>query len=376
MTNVTQPSGFGLPSDLGGKDMGIFLPMANGGWILSTTAPRLDGSYDYNRRVALLAEESGFDFIMSMAKWRGYGGRTQHWRYALDSQILMAALAAVTHRVRVVATVHTLLQNPAVTAKMVATLDQVSAGRAGLNVVTGSYKGEFEQMHAWRDDVGHDERYDLADEWIDVVQRLWTEESVTFNGRYFTMQDCQSDPKQARHPFLVCAGTSPKGMRFTADRMDAMFVGGRDDAELAHISRTVKAMARERGRQIRTYTMMTLVIGDTDAAAHAQADLFRSGFDEEACFGMMRAYGFLDQEIGRENAFVQSARSGFMSARIIGSPQTVGTRMIEMLDHCDLDGVMLIFPDYLASMPIFAAEIMPRIRNAFPSQIMQLAHAS
>jgi pyrimidine oxygenase len=108
----------------------------------------------------------------------------------------------------------------------------------------------------------------------------------------------------------------------------------------------------------------------------AQAELFRSGFDEEACFGMMRAYGFLDQEIGRENAFVQSARSGFMSARIIGSPQSVGDRMIEMLDHCDLDGMMLIFPDYLASMPVFAAEIMPRIRSAFPSQIMQLAHAS
>jgi pyrimidine oxygenase len=373
MTNVTRQEalaqpGFGLPSDHGGKDLGIFLPMANGGWILSSTAPRLDGSYDYNKRVALLAEEVGFNFIMSMAKWRGYGGVTQHWRYALDSQILMAALAAITSKVRVVATVHTLLQNPAVTAKMVATLDQVSGGRAGLNVVTGSYKGEFEQMHAWRDDVGHDERYDLADEWIQVIQRLWTENSVTFNGRYFTMEDCQSDPKPAKRPFLVCAGTSAKGMRFTADRMDAMFAGGRDDAELAGISNTVKAMAREAGRRIRTYTMMTLVIAETDAAAQAQADLFRAGFDEEACFGMMRAYGFLDKEIGKENAFVQSARSGFMSARIIGSAETVGTRLIELIDRCALDGIMLIFPDYLTSMPIFAAEIMPRIRAYFPER--------
>jgi pyrimidine oxygenase len=278
----------------------------------------------------------------------------------------MAALAAVTKRVKVLATVHTLLQNPAVTAKMVATLDQISGGRSGLNVVTGSYKGEFEQMHAWRDGVNHDDRYDLADEWIQIIKRLWTEQSVTFNGKYFTMDDCQSDPKPGRKPFLVCAGTSGRGMRFTADQMDAMFVGGKDDQEVAGISRKVKAMAAESGRYIRTYSMLTLVIGASDAEAQAQADYFRAGFDEEACKGMMRAYGFLDAEIGRENAFVQNARSSFMSARIIGSVETVTRRLIEMMEQCQLDGMMLIFPDYLKSMPIFAREIMPQLRKRFP----------
>ncbi len=364
MTNAG-PSEFGLPSDLGGKDLGVFLPMANGGWILSSTAPRLDGSYEYNRRVALLAEEVGFDFIMSMAKWRGYGGVTQHWRFSLDSQILMAALAAITTRVRIIPTVHTLLQNPAVTAKMIATLDQVSGGRAGLNVVTGSYKNEFAQMNAWRDDVGHDERYDLADEWMGIIQRLWREEAVSHQGRYFTMDDCHSDPKPSRPPFLVCAGTSAKGMRFVADRMDAMFAGGRDYAELAATCAQVKAMAAESGRRVRTYTMMTLVIAETDAAAEAEAEHYRAGFDEEACFGMMRAYGFLDAEIGRENAFVQSARSGFMATRIVGSARTVAARMIEVIERCSLDGMMLIFPDYLRSMPVFANEIMPLVRAAF-----------
>lgn len=371
--SVQQPD-FGLPSDRGGKDLGIFLPMANGGWILSTNAPLLDGSYDYNLKVALLAEETGFDFIMSMAKWRGYGGVTQHWRHALDSQILMAALAAVTRRVKVLTTIHTLLQNPAVAAKMISTLDHVSGGRAGLNVVTGAYKGEFEQMHTWRDNVNHDDRYDLADEWIRVIKRLWTEESVTFNGKYFTMDDCQSDPKPIRRPYLVCAGTSTRGMRFTVDQMDAMFVGGKDDEELAHVSTSVKAMARESGRSIRTYTMMNLVIGETDAAAQAQADHFRAGFDEEACKGMMRAYGFLDAEIGKENSFVQNARSSFMSARTIGSAATVAKRLIEMLEYCQLDGMMLIFPDYLKSMPVFTREIMPQIRSRFPERT-ELAHA-
>jgi len=369
-----RPPDFGLPSDHGGKDFGVFLPMANGGWILSTNSPIKEASWDYNHKIGLLAEEIGLDFIMSMAKWRGYGGETQQWRYALDSQMLMAALAAVTKRVKVLTTVHTLLQNPAVTAKMIATLDLISHGRAGLNIVTGAYKGEFEQMHAWQNAVGHDERYDLADEWITIIKRLWTEPTVTFNGKYFTMDDCQSDPKPVKPPFLVCAGTSTRGMRFTADQVDAMFCGGRDDNELAGTSRTMKAMARESGRSIRTYTMMNLVIGKTDAEAQAEADHYREGFDMEACKGMMRAYGFLDAEIGKENSFVQNARSSFMSAKIIGSAQTVANRLIELIEKCDLDGIMLIFPEYLAGMQVFAREIMPQIRARFPER-KELAHA-
>lgn len=367
------PADFGLRSDQGGKDFGIFLPMANGGWILSSNKPTLDGSYAYNRKVALLAEELDFDFVMAMAKWKGFGGVTQHWRHSLESQMLIAALAVETKRVRMVATVHTLLQNPAVTAKMIATLDQISGGRAGLNLVTGSYKGEFEQMGMWRDNLDHDQRYDFADEWIGLIKRLWKEEKVSFDGKYFNFLDCESDPKPARQPFLVCAGTSPRGQRFTADQMDAFFCSGRDDAETAQISNGVKDMAKAVGRRVRTYTMMTLVIGETDAAAQAEAAHFRAGFDEGAWRGMMRAYGFLDAELGKENAFTESARSGFMSTHVIGSAETVADRLIAMFEQTNLDGMMVIFPDYLKSMPIFAERILPRIRARFPER-KELAH--
>jgi pyrimidine oxygenase len=66
-----EPTPFGLPSDIGGKDLGVFMPMANGGWILSRNKPPLDGSYAYNRQVAVLAEVAGLDFVMAMAKYRG-----------------------------------------------------------------------------------------------------------------------------------------------------------------------------------------------------------------------------------------------------------------------------------------------------------------
>ncbi len=361
---------FGLPSDTGGKDVGVFLPMANGGWILSDNTPPLDGSYGYNRQVARLADELGLDFIMSMAKWKGFGGVTEHWKYALDSQMLMAALAEATSRVKVWTTVHTLLQNPAVTAKMIATLDQISGGRAGLNIVTGAYKGEFEQMGAWRDGVGHDQRYDLASEWIGAIKSLWTEDAVTLDGQYFKLKDCESFPKPVSkpRPFLVCAGASKRGMQFTLEETDAIFLSGADDAELGRNSRMAKAMAADAGRRMRTYMMINLVIGETDAAAQAQADDFRAGFDEGALRGMLRAYGMLDAELGKENAFITNARSGFMTSHLIGSPATVAEQSIALLDSCDLDGMMLIFPDYVGTLPLYAAEVLPRLRAAFPAR--------
>jgi pyrimidine oxygenase len=371
-----QQNDFGLPSDTGGKDLGVFLPMANGGWILSSNAPRIDGSYAYNRQVAKLADSLGLDFIMSMAKWKGYGGPNHHWRNALDSQILMAALAEATSKVKVWTTVHTLLQNPAVTAKMMATLDEISGGRAGLNIVTGAYKGEFDQMGAWRDGVSHDERYDLAAEWISSIKRLWTEDAVDLDGKYFQLKDCESFPKPKTQPFLVCAGASKRGMQFTLEHTDAIFLSGQDDAELGRNSRQAKAMAADAGKRMRTYMMATLVIGETDAQAQATADHYRAGFDEEALKGMLRAYGFLDAELGgKENAFITNSRSSFMTSRIIGSAETVYQQSAELLESCDLDGMMLIFPDYVSALPVYAAEILPKLRARFPARTLETVHA-
>lgn len=365
--NIPQPTRFGLPSDTGAKDFGLFLPVANGGWILSSTTPVIDGSYEYNRKAALLAEAIGLDFIMSMAKFRGYGGRTDHWRTSLDSTVLMSALAAQTSRVKIWTTFHTLLQNPAVAAKMIATLDQVSHGRAGLNVVPGAFKGEFAQMGAWPDNVNHDDRYELASEWLRAVKSLWTQPSTTQRGRYFNLEDCHSDPKpvQSPRPFIVAAGMSERGMRFAIEETDAIFIGGRDDDELRATSLRAKEMAHEAGRRLRTYAMLILVIEDSDAEAEATIARFRDGFDEDAFYGMMRSYGMIDAEIGRENAFTARARTGITAPHAAGSPETITGRMTELIEHCDLDGMMLIFPDYLDGLARFGATILPALHARF-----------
>ncbi len=342
--------------------------------MLSKNAPRLDGSYDHNRQVARLADETGLDFIMSMARYRGYGGETEHWRQALDSTTLMAALAEATSRAKIWTTVHTLLQNHAVVAKMIATLDQISPGRAGLNVVTGAYRGEFAQMGARPETVGHDDRYVLATEWIRAIKRLWTQTSLTMDGRYVQLDDCMSDPKPATRPFLVCAGTSGAGRRFTTEEMDGLFLSGGDRADLAIANRAAKDDAAAIGRSIRTYSMMTILFGETEAAAEAEAARYRKGLDEGALHGMMRAYGFLDGEIGQENAFVRKARSTFMTPHVLGTRETVIERQSERLRadlargaDADLSRLSRRDAGLRRAGPAGAAPALPVMRSGAPA---------
>ena len=346
----------------GRKEFGLFLPVANGGWIVSDTTPPLDGLYRQNRAAAVLADEIGLDFIMSMAKFRGFGGVTDHWGVALESVTLMAALAEATSRVKIWATVHPLLQNPAVAAKMIATLDQISEGRAGLNIVAGAYRGEFEQMGAWNDALSHDDRYDLAQEWTDLVKRLWSEDSVTHKGRFFTLDDCRSAPKPLSRPRpdLICAGSSDRGLAFAVDQADACFIGGWDEAERRDASRRAKAQAADRGRRIRTYAMCTVVHAQTDAEAAALAARYEAGADMAAITAMLASWGVPPDRL----AAAAREQGAFMTQTVIGAPATCAALIESFLRDCELDGLMLIFPDYQAGLTMFG-DLLPDLRRAF-----------
>src|SRR5258708_36900886 len=183
----------------GYKDIGVFLPVAKGGWIISKNTPRLDGCWKQNLDAALVAEEEGLDFVMSMGKWRGFGGETNHWGTSMESVTMMAGIAQATKRVKIWATMHTILHNPVVAAKMITTLDHISNGRAGLNIVAGAYRGEFEQMGEWDEAIGHDGRYALSDEWLGHVKVFWGERRVRFPGQSFNAPSLGRGPQ----PVLV-----------------------------------------------------------------------------------------------------------------------------------------------------------------------------
>ena len=345
------------------KEFGVFLPIANGGWIVSTATPPLDGGWAQNLEAAQIAEAEGFDFVMAMGKWRGFGGETDHWGTSLEAVTMMAAIAAVTKRVKVWPTLHAILHNPAVAAKMIATLDHISGGRAGLNIVAGAYRGEFEQMDAWDAALSHDARYDLTEEWTQIIKRLWREPSVSFDGRYFTFKDCVSEPKPLKPPFLICAGMSKRGFEFSVREADGCFIGGRDMAETRDASLRAKNLAAELGKPIRTYCMMTVIAADTDTEAEARAQKYRDGLDEGAVLGMLQSYGV---PIGGEgNAMTARAQGAFMTQTVVGAPATCATKIEQFLRDCDIDGLMFVYDDYVRGLKMTGREILPRLRKAF-----------
>jgi pyrimidine oxygenase len=154
-------------------ELGVFLPIGNNGFLMSTTAPQYAPSFEMNKQISVLAENLGFDYVFSMSKWRGFGGATGFWDTTLESISLMTGLAAVTSRIGIIATMQPVLFPPAVAAKMAATIDDLSGGRFGINLVTGSFLDEYTQMGILPPDYGKN-RYRYAKEWLHVVKRLWT----------------------------------------------------------------------------------------------------------------------------------------------------------------------------------------------------------
>ena len=107
-------------------ELGVFIPIGNNGWLISTTSPQYRPSFDLNRDVVQKAERFGFDFALSMIKLHGFGGPSGFWDYNLESFTLMSGLAAVTQRIKLFASVAVLTIPPAIVARMASTISATS----------------------------------------------------------------------------------------------------------------------------------------------------------------------------------------------------------------------------------------------------------
>lgn len=252
-------------------DAGVFIPVGNHGWIHSINSPAAeDGSFQRVLEVTKGAEELGFDFVLSPGIWRGRKGPSEHWMRSLESMTSSAALLQATKRISVFSTIHMTVYQPAIIAKMMSTLDQIGPGRVGLNLVTGSSYLDLSHVGLWRDDLSHDERYDLGDEWIEVVKRLWSEETVSHKGKFFELTEATMGPKPSRMPPLVNAGASERGLKFAVENCDIGFISAGDDPKYIESGRQAKAVARAMNRpDFKIYGLITLIPGESDEEAQA-----------------------------------------------------------------------------------------------------------
>ena len=337
-------------------EIGLFLPIANNGFVFSRHSPPYPPSYANNLEIALKAEALGMDYVFSMAKWRGQGGEIRMWDSSFESFSLMMALAAATKRIRLIATVNPLLFHPALMAKMAATFDDVSGGRLGLNIITGALMGEYTQMGVLPDGYD-DDRYAYAAEWVQVLKRLWSEPSVTHHGRYFQLEDCVSEPKplQRPHPRLVCAASSDEGLRFTVREADWCFVSARTVEGVKEKVDRARSIAAEEGRPIKVALLTTLVLGDDDQDAAARTEYLIEGADAEAIAnsGMALTAQTRVQAVNRGAERLSDPRKVFFGLTITGGPPTVAGQLAALAGY-GVDSLALIFPDYADGLARFS----------------------
>lgn len=142
--------------------LGVFIPIGNNGWLISTTSPQYKPSFDLNLEVVQKAERFGFDFALSMIKLHGFGGPSQFWDYNLESFTLMAGLASVTSRIHLFATCAVLTLPPPIAARMAVTIDSISHGRFGVNIISGWQRREYTQMGIWPGAEHYRRRYEYC----------------------------------------------------------------------------------------------------------------------------------------------------------------------------------------------------------------------
>jgi len=160
----------------------------------STTAKGSIAELDWQQQVqiARASEDAGLEAIIPIARWRGYPGPSNFQRGTYETVPWAAGLAAVTSRIAVFSTVHIPLVHPVRAAKELATIDHISGGRFGLNIVCGWNTAEFgtfgHQQHS------HDERYAQGAEWTQFLKALWRSKSeFDWNGTYYNARSANQD---------------------------------------------------------------------------------------------------------------------------------------------------------------------------------------
>lgn len=351
--------------------LGLFLPIQAGGWTDSTLPRTTDWSFDYNRDLVLTAERLGFDLVFALSQWLPKGGYSPVMNgQAMDSFVATAALAGVTERIMLISTIHVLYGpwHPLHLAKFGATLDHISKGRWGINVVTGHRAVEHE-MFGWSR-IDHDRRYELAGDFLDTVEHLWAlDENYSRDGATWKMKDGFVTPKPLYgRPTLVNATGSAAGFDLAARHSDIVFVtspGGADiasalDSLPAHTAR-IKALAQAQGREIRTLLNPLIVSRDTEAEAWAYADRIVAQHDGRPPMGRGRFDSDAQAWKGHRQDDPYAKVGG--NIYLIGTPEQIVANLVR-LKAAGVDGFQLSFFDFAPDLAHFGERILPLMEQA------------
>ena len=340
-----------------------------GGVTLSDVEGKVEATWEENRRLAQHADRLGLDAIVPVARWRGYGGDSNLGERSFETFTWATGLLAATERIQVFATFHVPLAHPVLAAKMVTTADHVSGGRFGLNIVAGWYTQELAMFGLAQKE--HDERYEVADEWAQVLKQLWTVDGERdFHGRYFDVPAGFLEPKplQKPYPVIMNAGTSPAGRTFAAKHSDLIFAG-LTNAETAPAQiAEIKALAAERfGREIRVFGRGHIVCRDTKEEAEEYYDyVHRQVADLQGAAnitGISKVHSQSTDWTADERKLLEGMVAGFWGIPMVGSPDQVTQKLID-LHAAGADGIAISFVNYDEGLDQMERLLLPRLIEA------------
>jgi alkanesulfonate monooxygenase SsuD/methylene tetrahydromethanopterin reductase-like flavin-dependent oxidoreductase (luciferase family) len=270
----------------------------------------------------------------------------------------------------VVATSHCSINHPIVAAKQSTVIDHISNGRLTLNLVTGWNKPEFEMFGIGL--LEHDERYAAAEEWLQIVKRLWTEDDeFDFEGRHYHIKKGYLQPKPVQGPFpaIMNAGGSDRGRQFAAKYCDVVYtVLTSTDLEdcRAHIKAYRDLAYNEYGRDIKVWSLAYIVQGETEKEAK---DFYNHYVHElgdwVAAENVITTLGINAKTIppDRMQAMKEHFVAGWSGFPLIGSKEQIVDGLCKLSD-AGLDGVLLSWPRFEAQMAEFKEKTYPLIMQA------------
>jgi FMNH2-dependent dimethyl sulfone monooxygenase len=345
-----------------------WVPNVSGGLVVSRIEQRTDWGYDYNRELAVLAENNGFEYALSQVRYiASYGAAYQH-----ESTSFSLALLLATQRLKVIAAVHPGLWQPGVLAKLLATADHLSGGRAAVNVVSGWFKDEFTKLgEPW---LEHDERYRRSEEFIRVLREIWTSDHAEFSGDFYRLHDFDLKPKplsaeERPHPEIFQGGNSTAARAMAGRVSDWYFSNGKDFDGVTEQIAEVNATAAQHGRRVRFGLNGFLIARDTEAEAKEVLREIVAKADVEAVEGFGAAVKQAGQSTGNRTGMWQDSsfedlvqyNDGFRT-RLIGTPEQVATRIVEYRRR-GVDLLLLGFLHYLEEVEYFGRKVLPIVRE-------------
>jgi dimethylsulfone monooxygenase len=349
--------------------IGIIGMNCSHGSTITTAENAWEMNWPDTREVAVMADQAGFEVLLPVARWKGYGGPTNFNNRTFETFTWASAVAAATDYSCIFSTAHVPLVHPVTAAKQCATIDHISGGRFAFNIVCGWFRHEFEMFAAeWRQ---HDVRYEYAAEWLEFVQRIWREDkALDFDGEYFSAKQVWSEPKPLQTPSLpiMNAGGSPAGQKFAATHADMNFVILKEREMAAGKAQidSLKSMARDAGRNIQSWIHVYVVCRDTEKEAKDYLDYYvREKGDYEAVNNLLEIFEMNSETLPAE--VLEQFRFHFIAGHggypLVGTPEQIVDEMNKLI-QIGVDGVLISWVDYKTEAKQWIDQVLPLMEQA------------